>query len=842
MSALVLTAPASAEIGVPSAPTYNFYGGVGLLDMPSARFASDGEFSASVSLTPTYEHYQFGFQALPWLETAFRYSRIDRYFGGGVDGDLYDRSLGVKIRLSKEDEFWPSIAVGAQDVLGTGAYGGEYFVASKKFGAIDLTAGVGWRGLSGFSQFTNPFGLLIKSFKTYNMSNAAGTPLVKDFFHGPKAGLFGGIAWNTPIEGLTLFAEASGESYTRERQNGSLRYNTPLNFGFSYEVADNFQIGGGYFYGSEFGFRATLTLDPLAPEPPQRLGTPPLEPTIRSSENSNAAVLALLQQKTGFYTTSSLKTVVQTGHTSSARPELPEVLFSDITLKHLVIDDVETFGDDLVIDTDAGLEPTCSDLGDVLRAAHDAGFKNVALSSRSSTKIQTCTANSPQYISADFRQEDRYADKADSSHTADSNILADAISTGSPSTGEISSDPLAIEKSVISAAKEQNLTVTAFEISQSEADVAFFNGNYRTDAEAMGRIVRILMAKTPSTVEVFRIVSTASNLPILSVTLSRSDIERQINLYGTAEELLPLSKIQAADESDPLIANNSIDKYPTFNYSISPGYRQSLFDPDDPYRFEIYANLSADTYLTRHWNIGANLEYNIYNTFDITRMSNSVLPHVRSDFALYYKHGLNGIDYLQTSYFDKPAPDLYVFARAGLLESMFAGVGGEFLWQPEGQRWAFAGALYAVQQRGYNRLFDMLPYKVITGHVGLYYNSPFKGLDFGLFVGRYLAGDYGATFRVTRRFDSGVEIGFYATLTNVPFDKYGEGSFDKGFIIRIPVDNLLPVNTQDNMILDFTPLTRDGGQMLDNELSIYGAVQRSSEGELLNHWGEVLRP
>jgi hypothetical protein len=811
--------------------------------MPSARFASDGEFSASVSLTPTYEHYQLGFQALPWLETAFRYSRIDRYFGN-AGGDLYDRSLGVKIRLSKEGKYWPSIAVGAQDVLGTGAYGGEYFVASKKFGPIDLTAGVGWRGLSGFSQFTNPFGLILKSFKTYNTSNAAGTPLVKDFFHGPKAGLFGGIAWNTPIDGLTLFAEASGEGYTRERQNGSLRYNTPLNFGFSYEVADNFQIGGGYFYGSEFGLRATLTLDPFAPEPPQRLGTPPLTPEIRSSENSNAAVLALLEEKTRFYTQLPSKRAPQTdrAHPTQSRPELPEALFSNATLRQLVIDDVETFGNELVINTSGSSVSSCGDLAGILRAAHAEGFTDVVLSSRENSKVQTCTASSQQYVNADFTQESQYTDNSDTSNILGSPPSAEAAPPDSTSTGEIVDQPSAIKKSIISAAQEQHLTITAIKISGSEVDVAFFNGNYRTDAEAMGRIVRILMAKTPSTVEVFRIVSTASNLPILSVTLSRSNIEQQLNLYGTAEELLPLSKIKAVDESDPLIANNSIDEYPTFNYSISPGYRQSLFDPDNPYRFEIYANVSADTYLTRHWNIGANLEYNIYNTFNITRMSNSVLPHVRSDFALYYKNGLNGINYLQTSYFDKPAPDLYVFARAGLLESMFAGAGGEFLWQPEGQRWAFAGALYALQQRGYNRLFDMLPYKVLTGHVGLYYNSPFKGLDFGLFVGRYLAGDYGATFRITRRFDSGVEVGFYATLTNVPFSKYGEGSFDKGFIIRIPVDTLLPVNTQDNMVLDFTPLTRDGGQMLDNEFSIYGAIQRSSEGELLNHWGEVLRP
>src|ERR1700749_1679005 len=103
--------PAQAwTIGVPPPESENFYGQVGLLDMPSARFQPDGEISASVSTTPLMDRYSLGFQALPWLEATFRYARVDTYL---PDFDLYDRSLGFKIRLSQEDDFWPSLAIGA---------------------------------------------------------------------------------------------------------------------------------------------------------------------------------------------------------------------------------------------------------------------------------------------------------------------------------------------------------------------------------------------------------------------------------------------------------------------------------------------------------------------------------------------------------------------------------------------------------------------------------------------------------------------------------------------------------------------------------------------------------
>jgi hypothetical protein len=173
---------------------------------------------------------------------------------------------------------------------------------------------------------------------------------------------------------------------------------------------------------------------------------------------------------------------------------------------------------------------------------------------------------------------------------------------------------------------------------------------------------------------------------------------------------------------------------------------------------------------------------------------------------------------------------------------MFAGAGGEVFWQPPQSRFSFGGALYAVQQRNFDRLFGLRNYKVVTGHVSAYYDSPFYDLDFEVDAGRYLAGDYGATFQITRRFANGMEIGAYATFTNVPFSKFGEGSFDKGIIIHIPLGDLAPINTQDEMRLDFSPLTRDGGQRLDGEETLHEALQRSSEGDMLPNWQEVLRP
>ena len=76
----------------------------------------------------------------------------------------------------------------------------------------------------------------------------------------------------------------------------------------------------------------------------------------------------------------------------------------------------------------------------------------------------------------------------------------------------------------------------------------------------------------------------------------------------------------------------------------------------------------------------------------------------------------------------------------------------------------------------------------------------------------------------------------------MPFAKFGEGSFDKGIIIRIPVGAVAPLNTQDVARLDFSPLTRDGGQRLDGEESLHETLRRSSQSDLISGWDSILEP
>lgn len=811
---------------------YNFYGEVGLLDMPSARFNHDGELSFTVSSSPTMDRYNLGFQALPWLETEFRYARIDRY-ALGTEGDLYDRSLGFKIRLLQETESWPSLAIGAQDVLGTGAFGAEYVVASKRWGDFDFTGGIGWRRFSGTFSFENPFGMLFSSFK--NVSGGAstgGTPRLSDFFHGQHAGLFGGITWQSPIDGLQVIAELSGDNFHREREVDSINLKSALNFGLSYEPWRGVQIGGGYLYGSQFGISLTIHGNAFAPEPPVRIGEQPTPANVRSPQERTDAVLGLVQERAPVY--SQIVT--------DARPEvsvkdssLADAVFGSRPDHALPVSDVESFGNSLIADVNGPARlPACAKLVDILTSAGAAGFTQIAFVSTRNGETKICDAEETTATSSrpELRSTDTDGDNSVGEMIADRDVDQPS-ETPAP-------DP---NSKIVEAARSQGIVVLSVKVKKRRAEVAFVNARYRTQAEAIGRLVRILMVTTPDDVEEFRLVNVLAGMPTTALLIRRSDVERILEGSGNAVELLPATDFSNAPITDPLFEEHNQLNYPLFNWGISPGYAQSLFDPKAPYLFQIYANLFGSVDLNENISIGADIEANIYNNFNSTgRVSNSLLPHVRTDFQEYYKHGATGIGALEADYKTKFGPDVYARFRVGYLESMYAGIGGEILWRPLHSRWAFGADVYGVKQRAFDRLFGFRDYDVVTGHVGVYYNSPFYGLDFAMYAGRYLARDYGATFEVLRQFPSGIQVGFYATLTNVPFSKFGEGSFDKGFILRIPLDYVAPINSQQMAVLDFSPLTRDGGQRLAGDQTLYYDTDASSEGRMLENWDHVLHP
>lgn len=785
------TAGADAQTDQSSVPTLNLYGSPGLLDMPSARMSPDGSFNLWAAGTNFTQRYGFSFQVTPWLEGSFRDIGTKDLFNAQnvFEGSTYyDRSFGVRIRLHDETGGWPAITVGANDLIGTGLEGAEYFVATKRLWDIDATLGIGWGRLAGTGMFENPFALVLSSFANRasptGLVSTSGLPTLSQLFHGPNASLFGGVSWETPIPGLTLLAEYSSDTYSIETQQHVFKPATQVNFGVSYQVTSSIQAGAAFMYGRTPMLRLSATLDPIHEPYNRRLGATPPPAAIRSDA------------------------------------ELARIARENLAASESDVEKYEPHGN-VLIAWIRGVPADCAHYAQMIDAAHDNGFHVVAVKD----------ANDP-HVPA------RHCATGDAARFAQQQV---AMLTSWPYPRPDTPATKKAREAAVKLAAEQALRIDALAIHDTQVDVAFSNTHYRIEAEAYGRLARVLMATMPNDVETFRIVSLVNGIPTRELVVPRASLERTIAASGGGREILADADTGQTDVSPGRISQPLVN-YPDYDWSIRPVYNQSLFDPNQPYLYQLLAGFSGGVNFTPQIRIEGQAQVNLFSDFDRLEPSDSQLPHVRSDQNLYYDQGKNGIAELQGSYTTTVAPGVYALARGGILESMFAGVGGEVLWRPEGERWALGATLYEAWQRGFDRLFDMQRYHVATGHVSVYYQSPWYGLDFEVDAGRYLAGDTGATLTISRRFSTGVEIGVFATFTNVPFSQFGEGAFDKGFIIRIPMDFMVPLDSQSELNLDLRPVTRDGGQMLQPEMELYNQLRRTDYGELVHNADALANP
>lgn len=279
--------------------------------------------------------------------------------------------------------------------------------------------------------------------------------------------------------------------------------------------------------------------------------------------------------------------------------------------------------------------------------------------------------------------------------------------------------------------------------------------------------------------------------------------------------------------------------FPAFNWSIGPYLRQRYFDPNEPIRVDAGLSLSASYEPAPGWKIAGQVEHRLVgNISDIYRLNQSRLQHVRSDAAEYDQGGATSIPQLYVSRQWKAAPDVYTRVSAGYLERMFGGVSAEVLWKPVASRLALGVEMNYVKQRAFDNVLGFQDYGVATGHASAYYEFK-NGYTGQLDVGRYLAGDVGATVTLEREFANGWRLGGFFTLTDVSADEFGVGSFDKGITVTVPASWLL--GKPDTRVRSTTlrPFSRDGGARLSVPGRLYEQVRSGHREAVVGNWSGV---
>jgi hypothetical protein len=693
LTALALSLSAALQAQEAPPPTANEWGGIGLLQTPTARMAPDGDLSFTASHNSPYSRYNLTLQPFPWLESTFRYINVSNIrYGPSIAGNqnYKDKSIDFKLRLWQESRWLPEVAFGVRDLGGTGFFSSEYLVANKNLGPIDASIGLATGYIGNRGDFANPLGAIDDRFKNRRPVassdiNNAGRFGLSNMFKGP-VGVFGGITYQTPLDSLLVKVEYDGNDYRREPRGNNLEQRTPINVGLVYVPNRNVELTAAWERGDAAMFSLTWRGNPgHAVSAPKPFDPPPQRIVPRD-------------------------------------PQAPAI------------------------------------------------------------------------------------------------AAATAVPEPGASTAERSPDWAAI-----SADLTQNAGFRVERISRrgDELYVDGYQNRYLHNAKGLGRAGRILANATGDEYEWFTLRTTRLGMPIVDTSVARGALVGYLDGRVSEDVLRRSTEVQSPDD----VTRQTLYEPRTRPYGggFNIGYRQNLGGPDGFILYQIAANYSGSLFVRPNMWLTGTVSANLINNYDKFKYNApSRLPRVRTDLRRYMVDSDVVLPNLQFNVAGRLGRDLYGIAYAGYLEWMYAGVGGELLYRPGGERWAVSANLNRVQQRDFDQRWDLRDYKVTTGHATFYYSFDARERIVGsLSVGQYLAGDKGATLDVARVFDNGVTMGAYATKTNVSARDFGEGSFDKGIYISVPLDGFLPRSTRGRAAFNWNPLIRDGGAMLSRKYSLY---------------------
>lgn len=379
----------------------------------------------------------------------------------------------------------------------------------------------------------------------------------------------------------------------------------------------------------------------------------------------------------------------------------------------------------------------------------------------------------------------------------------------------------------------EGISLDAFRSEGAEATIHVQNNRWDIESQAIGRAARVLANTLPPEFETFHIIIQRVGLPITKFTLARSDLEGTQFAFDAAGQMLARITLEDAPGM-----GQSTRK---FRYRISPYAAFALFDPDEPARIDVGPQLDLNYYAAPGLTFAGRFRYPLFGNMDqANRPSDSILPRVRSEAYRFARESEFEVSKLTARYLWRPSPDMFARVTAGYLESQFGGISGEVLWFPVESRLALGAELNYARQRDFDMLIGFQDYDVVTGHASAYYdfNNGFHGqLD----VGRYLAGDWGATFQLHREFGNGVRVGGFFTLTDVSFEDYGEGAFDKGLTIEFPLSYFTGTPSRRTLGQVIRPILRDGGARLALDNRLYSVVRDYRRPNIARGWGRFAR-
>mgnify|MGYP001419504738 CR=1 FL=1 len=316
------------------------------------------------------------------------------------------------------------------------------------------------------------------------------------------------------------------------------------------------------------------------------------------------------------------------------------------------------------------------------------------------------------------------------------------------------------------------------------------------------------------------------NIKITQEVLNMEVIENVIKFKNGN----PLQENNDQAELTNVFMVNNENLFPIINNTFGLNLRPFLASREAGlFNYGLIANNNTNIVLKENLIINMNLKHSIYDTFNelVVPPRDTYPNQVRSDVKEYLRGMGNGIviGRLEFNLYESLNKKHFFRLSGGIFEEMFSGLGFDYLYYPQESNLALGFEAFSVVKRDYKMRFGNLNYDNEMVRAKLIYFDDYLDVTYSLSFGEYLAGDEGYTFQAMKRFKNGVEFGGFFTITDVPKELFGEGSFDKGLKFIIPFA-LQPKASSPLANFVYRPLTKDPGALLIKSNDLYQEIRR----------------
>ena len=284
-------------------------------------------------------------------------------------------------------------------------------------------------------------------------------------------------------------------------------------------------------------------------------------------------------------------------------------------------------------------------------------------------------------------------------------------------------------------------------------------------------------------------------------------------------------------------------KFPVIMNEFLPDIKTHIGSPEKFLYSGVGVKASTEIQFSRNIVFYSIIGKSLVNNFDKkVSVPNSTLENVRTRVVDYLQQGSKNI-YISSMAIESiwsPYNNIYAKLSIGYLETMYGGVAAEIMYKPFYSNTALSYEYNYVRSRGYDQKFSLSNYKVATNHLNVAHYHPKSNILAKWSYGNYLAGDTGYTLDLSRRMPNGWQAGFWFSNTNVSAEEFGEGSFDKGFYIHVPLSIFSKNYRKDMQSFSLRSMTRDGAQKLELRNRLIDSFYGSTFNEFDENWRTYL--